>query len=169
MLVLEDVSGATEAIVAFARDGNRVIERRKFLACLRECVPDDPSSESDRAVLSPSNADVQVESGEPSDCGREILSLHKTLSTYCVCVQDEVHHSMSACIRLSVGKSDESKVTFGVLFMDHPHRHAIGMMSQPHWQDTEISLYRTVSVSHGGPLLLKLSSVLLTITQSNRN
>lgn len=147
VLLLKDAASATEAIKEFAGSDEYLGARRRLLhnfKCFRGITPDSAGSETFSSL---SNTVVQAENGPPPECGREILLLHNTLSAYCFCVKGQPHRSTAACVRLSSSNLDDSKVTFGVLFMDHPHQHTAGMRSQPWWQETEISLYRTVSAS----------------------
>lgn len=110
------------------------MERKRIIAGLRVFVPSAPD-------LMPTNTAVQAEGGEPPECGREISSLFKTLSAYCLCIRDgKLRRPVSACIRLSSSRLEDSKVTFGVLFMGHPHQNAQSGDQQLWWQDTEISL-----------------------------
>ncbi|KAL8366654.1 hypothetical protein RB595_010493 [Gaeumannomyces hyphopodioides] len=151
VLLLEDAASATEAIKEFASGDKHVPARRRLLNRLKDFRGLNPDSESSGAFSSLSDTVVQAENGAPPECGREILLLHSTLSTYCFCIEKQPNRSTAACVRLSSSSHDDSKVTFGVLFMDHPHQDTAGMGSQPWWQDTEISLYRTVQTGGGKP------------------
>ncbi|KAK4151208.1 hypothetical protein C8A00DRAFT_17366, partial [Chaetomidium leptoderma] len=135
-LLMEDSGSATQALVSLAIDTQHKMERRRIISCLQGFVPLVPD-------IMPTNAVVQAEGGEPPECGREISSLFETLSAYCFCIGDgERRRPVAACIRLSSSRLEDDKVTFGVLFMGHPHQNGqsgIGNQ-QLWWQDTEISL-----------------------------
>ncbi|KAK1831858.1 hypothetical protein QBC39DRAFT_306110 [Podospora conica] len=151
-LLNDDVS-AKEAIKEFARCDD-VRARKRFLKRLKDFEGDDestPCSASSGALSSLPDIVVQAENGAPPECGREIVLLHSTLSTYCFCITETVHRPTAACIRLRSSNLGDTKVTFGVLFMGHPHQHIHGAETKypPLWQDTEISLYRTVQTGGG--------------------
>lgn len=145
ILLLEDAARATEAIKEFASGDKHVRARRRLLDRLKVFRGLTPDSAGSGAFSPLPTTVVQAENGAPPECGREILLLHSTLSTHCFCIKEQPHRPMTACVRLSSSSLGDFKVTFGVLFMDHPHQRTAGMESQPWWQDTEISLYRTVS------------------------
>ncbi|KAK0641770.1 hypothetical protein B0T16DRAFT_420502 [Cercophora newfieldiana] len=151
VLLLEDAGSATEAIKEFASGDKHVPARRRLLNRLKDFRGLTPDSASSAAFCSLSDTVVQAQNGAPPEYGKEILLLHSTLSKYCFCIKEHPHRSTAACVRLSSCSSDDSKVTFGLLFMDHPHQNTAGMEPQPWWQDTEISLYRTVQIEGGKP------------------
>ncbi|KAK6859590.1 subtilisin-like protein [Apiospora arundinis] len=117
-------------------------QRRTILASL-ECFFPQILDEQD-IDISPTNADLRFISKEPPECGREIQSLHTALLTHCLCT--DITDEMVARIRLRGTLEENSTgVTFGMLFMSHPHRTNPGLQSHPWWQDTQISIHRTIN------------------------
>lgn len=140
--LLTNLDAVTLAVRSLA-SGKRDRQRRTILASLESFLP-QILSETDKVNISPSNSDLQAASTEPPDCGREIISLHKTLYTYCSCAEaDEVIARVR--LRNSV-PDDDTGVMFNVFFMAHPHQDGINLESQPPWQDTHISVLRNVLV-----------------------
>ncbi|KAM3079612.1 hypothetical protein ACMFMG_006026 [Clarireedia jacksonii] len=140
-LLLTNAETVTLAIREFSSNKTKKAIRRRREA-LRDLGDYLPRTSSNDKVL-PCDADLQAASKEPPECGKEIVSLHKTLSTYCVCDNDGASRGVLARIRLHSSDQDDDKVTFGVLFMAHPHEDGIDLKSQPLWQDTNISVLRT--------------------------
>ncbi|KAK7946100.1 subtilisin-like protein [Apiospora aurea] len=142
-LLLADSKSVILAIshVASSRKAQR--QRRMTLSLLEAFLPE--TTEEEYVDTSPSDTDLRSVSKEPPECEREIRLLHNALFTRCLCTDSD---EMSARIRLrSTLEDDEAKVTFGMLFMAHPHR--TDLQSQPWWQDTHFSITRTVNFETG--------------------
>ncbi|KAH8878799.1 hypothetical protein GQ53DRAFT_775459 [Thozetella sp. PMI_491] len=119
--------------------------RRQILNGFKEYLAQ--ASSDDKVDISPSNADLQV--ADPPECGREIASLHKTLLRFCLCDQGDATEGVMARIRLHGSVKDDDGVTFGVLFLAHPHQDGVDAGSQPWWQDTHIAVLRPVRFGGG--------------------
>ncbi|KAM6520110.1 hypothetical protein FALCPG4_013662 [Fusarium falciforme] len=114
-------------------------QRRTVLACLESFLP---QISEEKIAVSPSDADLRAASDDPPEYGREIVSLHRALFAHCCCAKSE---KVVAHIRLHNSVQDDTKVTFGVIFKAHPHHDGCGSDCPPWWQDTQISVQRTVT------------------------
>ncbi|RSL97518.1 hypothetical protein CEP52_010869 [Fusarium oligoseptatum] len=114
------------------------LQRRTALACLESFLPQAPEK---KLAISPSDADIRAVSGELSDYGREIVSLHQALFAHCCCGSQKV----LAHIKLHQSEQDDTNVTFGVTFKAHPHNDGCDLDCHPWWQDTHISIERAVT------------------------
>ncbi|KAK6821142.1 subtilisin-like protein [Apiospora arundinis] len=129
------------AIQDLASNREAQTQRRITLVSLECFFPQRP--EEPDIDISPSNADIRFMSKEPPECGSEIRSLHKALFSHCLCT--DITDEMEARIRLrGTLENNSTGVTFGMLFMSHPHRTQSGLQSHPWWQDTQISIHRTI-------------------------
>lgn len=152
MLLFKDAGSAVQAIRSLACEKEYRRQRIKLINGLNSFLP--LNSDDDRVEAVPSHTDLRAASVAPPECSREILTLHKTLSTYCLCDDpEETASEVVARIRLHSKAGDDEGTSFGVLFMAHPHRDGNAPETQPWWQDTFISVRRAVFVhliSHDG-------------------
>ncbi|KAK8103237.1 hypothetical protein PG984_016383 [Apiospora sp. TS-2023a] len=139
--LLANPDSVTQAVRDVASSPRSRRQRRQILASLRAFRP--PDEEQDSVDISPSDTDLRLISKEPPECGKEIRSLHAALFKQCVCSDSD---EMLARIRLrSTLESEDANITFGMLFMAHPHCTQTDPASQPWWQDTYFSISRTVN------------------------
>ncbi|KAK8068573.1 hypothetical protein PG996_007685 [Apiospora saccharicola] len=139
-LLLAGSDSVIQAIRHFAISPQLFRQRIKTLAALAEFVPEDEHRQD--VDISPSDTDLQSISKEPPECAKEIRSLHAALFKQCLCSDSD---EMLARIRLRSTLDDgDGKITFGMLFMAHPHCAQNDLGSQPLWQDTQFSIHRAV-------------------------
>ncbi|ETS77445.1 hypothetical protein PFICI_11319 [Pestalotiopsis fici W106-1] len=144
-LVLKDRDYATTAFRNLAHNRPHNNQRTKLVTEVESFL--SQSSDDDKAGAMPSHADIQEASGTLLGCGKELVVLHGILSTYCRCAPSENGDSkMVAQFRLRNKKqeNDDTNVSFGMLFMAHPHQDESAAGLQPCWQDTHICMRRTV-------------------------
>ncbi|KAK8023582.1 hypothetical protein PG993_011648 [Apiospora rasikravindrae] len=138
-LLLSDSESATLAIRDIASCQEAQGLRRMILASLEAFVPQ--KLEGDEEIDRLSFDDTRPYARERPECGEEIRLLHDALFKHCLCADTD---EMVTRIRLrSTLGNNRAKVTFGILFMAHPHRTKTGVQPHPWWQDTQFSVYRT--------------------------
>ncbi|KAK8023290.1 hypothetical protein PG991_006529 [Apiospora marii] len=126
-LLLANPDSVISAIRDMASDHRSQRQCRQVLGLLEAFLP--PSEEQYSVDVSPSDTDLRAISKEPPECGKEIRSLHAALFKQCVCSDSD---QMLARIRLrSTLETDGAKISFGMLFMAHPHCTQTDLGSQP--------------------------------------
>ncbi|KAK8074297.1 hypothetical protein PG994_005196 [Apiospora phragmitis] len=132
-LLLAESESVVWAIRDVASNPQSLRQRKTTLASLKAFLPED--LEQGNIDISPSDTDLRSIGDEPPECGREIRSLHAALSAQCLCTDSD---EMLARIRLrSTLEGDSANITFGMVFMAHPHRTQTDLPLQPLWQDTD--------------------------------
>lgn len=141
-LLLANSESVVQAIRDVASSPQSQRQRKRTIKALEGFRPEDEDQQD--VDISPSDTDLRSISKEPPECGKDLRSLHAALFEQCVCSDSD---EMLARIRLrSTLESNDGKITFGMLFMAHPHRAQADLGSQPWWQDTYFSISRTRAV-----------------------
>ncbi|KAH8880194.1 hypothetical protein GQ53DRAFT_813446 [Thozetella sp. PMI_491] len=114
-------------------------ERKKVLDALRAFV----TPALDGVDISPSSSDLPPTGRQ--EFQREMDSLLKALRSYCSEDMGSLCGQVVAQVRLHSLTKADSKVSLGMLFLDHPHKLEPEMLSC--WQDTHISIPQYVRFS----------------------
>ena len=140
--LLTDIGDAVAAIRILACDKRGAIRRKMILEDMEQFS--SQTLHTDDTSSSTSDVDLQVDMEGPRDIREDILTLYKALFTDRLCIESE---KVVACLRLHDRVHSDGKLTFGVIFMAHPHDNRLGIEPQPFWHDADFSVGRSVLVS----------------------